>query len=139
MKEEEIKHLEIVQGIITRMAGNSFLIKGWVITLTAALFALTAKDANVNFPILALFPVLVFWGLDAYYLRQERLYRSLYDNICDLSEQKHSVNPFSLDTSSYQEFVKSWFKTLWSPTVVFVHGLIVTLIVIVIAAIELYV
>ena len=26
-------------------------------------------------------PVIVFWGLDAYYLLQERLYRSLYDKV----------------------------------------------------------
>ena len=40
------KHLEFVQAAVNRMAGNLFLLKGWSITLIAALFALAAKDAN---------------------------------------------------------------------------------------------
>ena len=34
--ESKIAHLEMVQAVITRMAGNSFLIKGWSVTLVAA-------------------------------------------------------------------------------------------------------
>lgn len=47
--EEKIAHLGFVQGVINRMGGNSFLIKGWSITLMAATFALSAKDSNANF------------------------------------------------------------------------------------------
>lgn len=36
------KHLEFLQGAINRMAGNLFLLKGWTITLIAALFALSS-------------------------------------------------------------------------------------------------
>ena len=32
MTEEQIKHLEFIQGIINRMNSNSFAIKGWAIT-----------------------------------------------------------------------------------------------------------
>jgi len=42
-------HLQMVQAVITRMAGNSFLIKGWSVTLIAALFALAAADSNELF------------------------------------------------------------------------------------------
>jgi len=52
------------------MAGNSFLLKGWSVTVTSGLFALSAKDNNPIFAFVAFFPSLVFWGLDAYYLRQ---------------------------------------------------------------------
>ena len=38
--ENKIKHLEIIQGIINRMAGNSFALKGWAVTLIAGIFAL---------------------------------------------------------------------------------------------------
>jgi hypothetical protein len=34
------KHLELIQAVISRMAGNSFLLKGWSVTLAAALLAL---------------------------------------------------------------------------------------------------
>lgn len=67
-------HLEMIQGVIARIAGNSFLLKGWSVTIAAALFALAARDSNSQFACIALLPSIVFWGLDAYYLRQERLF-----------------------------------------------------------------
>ena len=33
--EKKIKHLEMIQGVINRMAGNSFALKGWSVTLIA--------------------------------------------------------------------------------------------------------
>lgn len=76
-----LKHLEMLQAIITRMASNSFLIKGWAITLASALFALSAKDADRSFAFLAVFPALTFWALDAYYLKLERVFRNRYDDV----------------------------------------------------------
>jgi hypothetical protein len=133
MNEDIGGHLELVQGIITRMATNSFLLKGWSITLVAALFALAEKDTNLNFAILALFPALSFWGLDAYYLRQERLFRKLYRAICSTGgEGLQPIPPFSLDTINYQGSTASWFKTLWSPTIVMLHGAVIALVITVI-------
>ena len=80
--ENKVAHLEMIQRVITRMASNSFLIKRWSVTLVAALFALTAVNMNVLFTCLAFFPIFMFWALDAYFLRQERLFRKLYDHVC---------------------------------------------------------
>jgi hypothetical protein len=55
--EPKIAHLGFIQGVITRMGSNSFLLKGWSITLVAAIFALSAKDADQKFVLLAYFPV----------------------------------------------------------------------------------
>jgi hypothetical protein len=77
--EDRRKHFEIIQAVIARMAGNSFLIRGWSVTLLAALFALAAQGANRSFAVIAYFPCVMFWCLDTYYLRQERLFRGLYD------------------------------------------------------------
>ena len=41
------KHLELIQGVINRMAGNSFHLKGWSVVLVSALFALAASNAKV--------------------------------------------------------------------------------------------
>lgn len=38
--EKKLTHLEMIQAVITRMAGNSFARKGWAVTLVAGLFAL---------------------------------------------------------------------------------------------------
>ena len=79
--ENKRKHLELIQNVISRMAKNSFMLKGWAVTLVAGIFALASKDTNKLYFLVAYIPVLVFWGLDTYYLLQERLYRSLYDKV----------------------------------------------------------
>ena len=85
--ENKIRHLEMIQGVISRMASNSFLLKGWAVTLVAGIFALSAKDTDKLYFILAYVPIIVFWGLDAYYLLQERLYRSLYERVMGTDEK----------------------------------------------------
>jgi len=81
MNDNKLKHLEFVQNVISRMAANSFLLKGWSVTLVAAIFALATKDGNPSLLPVAYLPAFVFWFLDAYFLRQERLYRKLYDEV----------------------------------------------------------
>ena len=95
-------HLQMVQAAITRMAGNSFLIKGWSVTLIAALFALAAANTNELFIYLAYFPTFMFWALDAHFLRQERLFRKLYDHI--RTSDAISVD-FSMDTQPFTQHV----------------------------------
>ena len=83
----KIKHLEMVQGVINRMASNSFMLKGWAVTLVAGIFALASKDTDKLYFLIAYIPIVVFWGLDSYYLLQERLYRALYNKVRLLNEK----------------------------------------------------
>lgn len=78
-RAEKIKHLELIETIIERMARNSFLLKGWAVTLIVGILALAGRRENPQFFLIALLPIVMFWGLDSYYLYQERLYRGLYD------------------------------------------------------------
>jgi len=119
--EDINKHLEFIQMAITRMAGNSFLLKGWTVTLAAAIVGLAAKDSNPNFILLALFPAASFWGLDAYYLRQERLFRALYDAVRSSAE----TEVFSLSTAKFRREVPSWFRLLMNPSIFFLHGVVI--------------
>lgn len=118
-----IKHLELVQGIISRMANNSFLIKGWSVTVAAALFALAAKDSDARFALLAILPIFAFWYLDAYYLRQERLFRQLYEKVRS-KESSSTVEPFSLLTNIYNFDVPKIGKTMLSESNIIFHGVI---------------
>jgi|WetSurSiteA1Bulk_404760.scaffolds.fasta_scaffold24265_2 hypothetical protein len=135
VKEDSTKHLEFIQNVITRMANNSFLLKGWTVTLVAALFALAAQNSNSGFVVLAFFPVISFWILDAFYLRQERLYRKLYDDIRAKNEEIiQSQGPFSMNTKLFESNVDSWRKTMFSPTLsIFYMMIILTIAVLVIA------
>lgn len=105
--ENKIKHLEMIQSVINRMASNSFMLKGWAVTLVAGIFVLAGKDTDKMYFLVAYIPIIVFWGLDSYYLLQERLYRSLYDKVRQLSENqidfsmKASTKEFKSDKNSF--------------------------------------
>lgn len=128
---ETVKHLEMIQGIISRMAQVSFIIKGWTVTLVAGLLAFAANSECWYYSLLALLPALVFWGLDAFYLRQERLFRCLYDRV-RLGPKDSKVPLYSMDTTEYQADVHSWFQTLMAPTILCIHGVVVAVAVVVI-------
>ena len=89
--ENKRKHLEFIQAAVNRMASNLFLLKGWTVTLIAALFALAAKDAKPVYFAIAYFPPFMFWVLDGYFLSQERRFRSLYDHVRKLPESPRPV------------------------------------------------
>ena len=76
MEEPKIRHLEMIQEVISRMANNSFALKGWTVTLAAGIFALSGDAIGTNFWFLFL-PIIIFLGLDTFYLSKERSYRSL--------------------------------------------------------------
>jgi len=107
-----MKHLEFIQNVITRMNTNSFLIKGWMITLVSALFALAAKDADPRYVVVTYIAIPVFWALDAFYLAQERQYRALYNAV-----RIQESTDFSMDASSYNTGRNAWLRTLWSKTI----------------------
>ncbi len=126
--DTKLKHLEFVQAVINRMAGNSFLLKGWSVTLAAALFALSAKDANPKLVAIAYYPVLAFWLLDGYFLSQERLFRALYDKV---RKTLDSEIDFSMDTREFKAGRNTWARSTLSTTLLIFYGtvLIVMLIV----------
>ena len=113
--ENKRKHLEFILGVINRMAGNLFFLRGWTITLITALLALFVKGTNPNCIIyLLLVLVFVFWILDGYFLSQERLFRALYNHVRKLDEKEID---FSMDTSKHKKDKKNtWVCAMFSPT-----------------------
>jgi len=113
LKEFMLKELEIVQEIIKRMAFNSFMIKGWTITLVLATLLLKGSSYQV---FLAYLPLLVFWYLDAYYLWQERLYRRLYNwiirNRLETEEYLFDMNAYRFKGEEQGIFRIMFSKTL---------------------------
>ncbi len=81
------QHLSYIQEVINRMARNSFALKGWVVSLIVGILVLARDKTDKTFFLLAYIPIIVFWGLDSYYLLQERLYRSLYNKVRLLKEE----------------------------------------------------
>ncbi len=106
--ESVLRHLEMIQGVIDRMARNSFLLKGWAVTLLAATMWLSVRmpDAMIPFAATAIFLIATFWGLDGYYLRQERLFRCLYDGV-----RKKDDTDFAMHDPGCSAKVPTWLQT----------------------------
>ena len=127
--ERKIAHLEMIQGIINRMGNNSFMIKGWTVTLVSAIFALSIE--NHKFSFIALFPILLFWWLDAFFLYQERLFRGLYN---DVALKDDTSITYSMDNASYKKSSDTICKVALSKTLLcFYGGMLFALIVVLLA------
>ena len=106
MMEQKLKHLEFIQGVINRLATNSFQMKGWSVVLVAAILVLLARENKLDTAFIALAPILVFWGLDGYFLWQERLYRALYDHVRTLEDDQ---TDFAMNVTPF----KGGFRHIW--------------------------
>jgi hypothetical protein len=100
--EHRLKHMEFIQAVIARLAGNSFFVKGWAITVAGVFIGFALNSNDIRLALAALVPTFAFWGLDAYFLKSERLFRALYDQV--RKGDKH-VEPFFMSATS-REFVK---------------------------------
>src|SRR2546421_11687138 len=117
--DKRVRHLELVQSVVARLSNESFVVKGWAITVGAALigFAISVDSAGLAFA--AILPSLLFWALDTYFLRSERLFRSLYDSV----RAEEDIEAFYMSATSpwyvnrvarksNGQSIGSWWRTL---------------------------
>jgi hypothetical protein len=110
--ELRIKHLEMLQSLISRMAGYGASFKSYCITVVTAVlgFALTLHRPAIA--ALALLPVVAFGAADAQYLRVERRFRDVFNLI---RKEGWDVTPsfdINLTTAPAQSYLKA--VTSWS-------------------------
>lgn len=129
--EAKLKHLEFIQAAISRMAQNSFLFKGWAITVAAGLSAFGAANTKHALLAIALVSTLLFWGLDGYYLWLERGFIRLYEKaVADVGTgTDFSMRPLkpARGTNRFTCWlwtVWGWFKTCFRPHLFFFYGVI---------------
>ena len=106
--ENKYKHMDYIQSAISRMASNSFYLKGWNVTIIAAIVALSFKESDWRIYACALALNIVFWVLDAYYLKQEKLFRELYNKVSAipcLMIKNISITPLYLSISAVLIFL----------------------------------
>ena len=125
MKETKSKHIDIIQSTISRMAQNSFIVKGWAVTILIGLFVFLQKNESKSNLFIYITPILFFWVLDSYYLWQERLFRKLYNKIID---DLTSESDLSMDTSTFKENY-SFFRTLFSVSELLSYGVLLVLVI----------
>ena len=105
------------------MNSNSFMVKGWLVTLVAAIFILSEKDANMKFLWIAPFVSILFWILDGFFISTERKYRSLYNYVRKLDEGQID---YSMDTTAFEAGRNSFFMSLLSLTLLLFYPIVIT-------------
>lgn len=149
-KEQVIKHLEMVQGVINRLRHDSFLIKGWSMTILVAgiifvarsqiqpgyigssvaiskFFIAKSQIQSAYIVLTFIIPVVGFWILDGYFLWQERLFRKVYDEV-----RKQAKTDFEINPIKYKDKPKcSWIASMFSVTLNVFYGMEILFVLIV--------
>lgn len=119
--EAKLKHLEFIQTAIGRMATNSFLFKGWAITIAAGLSAFGAANTKAALLTIALVSTAMFWALDGYYLWLERGFVNLHKKVAAKSEADIDFS-MAIDKT---DAACRWFKICWRPHLWLFYGTII--------------
>ncbi len=124
--DPKLKHLEFIQGVVNRLASDSFRLKGWAVVLIAALLVLSVRGGRIELVAIGIVPVLIFWGLDGYFLWQERLFRALYDHVRGLKE---SEVDFSMATDTFRAgWNRNWMGATLSITLILFYLALIAVI-----------
>lgn len=105
--DAKLKHLEFIQAVIARMSTNSFLFKGWAITIAAGISAFAAVDTRAGLIIIALVSTIMFWGLDGYYLWLERCFVKMHNAV---AAKPSSEIDFAMSPDK-QKALSRWLRT----------------------------
>lgn len=106
----------MTQAVIDRLGRNGLWIKSWsIILIVAGLVLIATQDIqNSYFVLVLILPSIGFWILDGYFLRQERLFRQVYDEIRVQPDTDFKMNPVKHKNKPKC----SWIAAVFSPTLV---------------------
>lgn len=121
--EDKRKHLEFIQGVINRLSSNTFLFKGWSITIIVAVFTAMITTQNYDLMWLSLVVTLIFWFIDAYYLMLEQSYRKLYNKVAETDIEKID---YKMNVKEYICF-SAWIKAFKRPVLLMFYGTILVI------------
>ncbi len=129
LTENQVRHLEAIQHVITRLAGNSFALKALAGTISAAVIAYAGSTDNSSPWVVGagILPSVVFWLMDAQYLRLERLFRKLYDGV----RQGDVHEPFDMNFIRYNSQVESVWRIAISWSVVWFYLILVVVLIVI--------
>ena len=103
LKEGKVEYLQMIQEPICRMSTISAIFKGFAATVVAGIAALPYNEVNTWILGLSFAPVILFAFLDIYYLRLEKKYRFLYEQV---RSDTHEID-FSMELTKDNKAAKS--------------------------------
>ena len=102
--EEIHKEIDLIQSCISRIAQNSFMIKGWFVSIYAVILALLPERVNILLLCVSLVLVnLIFWYLDAFFLRTEKIYRKIYAWVLETRLHNNRELMYQLNPEKFNE------------------------------------
>ena len=123
-KDELFKEIDLIQGCINRMAQNSFMLKGWALTIFAGVTAFT-KGENFSDPITlvctTIIPFVCFWIRDTFFLRTKKKYRKMYEDMLTKRKINNTEGQYELNPKTIK--VDCFLKVMFSITMVFFYGI----------------
>jgi hypothetical protein len=108
-----IAYINLLQGIINRLANNSASCKTWCLALVGALLSFAGTTRIPGIVTFALVPVVIFGFLDMMYLAQERAYRDLFGRVMGLIRKGELKREHIFDARAPLKF-RDIVSTLWS-------------------------
>lgn len=137
LKKKEIstkvlhKELDLIQDCIKRMADNSFSLKKWTVVLVGGVITLASQDNKMLFSSISLLILIIlFWGLDTYYLWTERMYRAMYKEVIKQRLQGCDSELYDLNPKRFESDVHSFYSVMFSKTLWPFYGIPIALLVI---------
>jgi uncharacterized membrane protein len=128
VETNRVSHLQMIQAVIGRLGNDSFLIKGWAVTIAGALLGFAVDQHSERLAVLSLIPTLLFWVQDSLFLRSERLFRLLHEEV---RKPDSTVEPFFMNATATEfiaEYDKkdagSWPRAFFRPTLLLFYLLL---------------
>lgn len=129
MPDGKKEYLQMLQEPICRMSTISAIFKGFAATIVAGISAISYSSTNIWILGLSFLPVLVFAVLDIYYLKLERKFRFLFDQV---RLEEHEID-FSMKlTNDPVEIIKAKARTwdcIKSPSIYLFYPLMLLVLV----------
>lgn len=117
-------HINMLQGIINRMANNSANCKTWLITILAAILLLIADDKICSTKMWVCYiPIGLFLFLDCFYLGLERSFIKEQNDFIkkinkgeDITEELFIIKTKKIENCSHKNFIliQNFFDQLWN-------------------------
>jgi len=123
-----IAHLTMVQGVVARMGANAFTVKTLSVTLAAAIIAVASAIERFPAPMAfaAVVAIIMFALIDAQYLRLERAFRRLYDDI----RLDEDVEPYALTPTGYLKDIP-YLQAIFSWSILGIYSVLIAIVAVV--------
>lgn len=131
MTDGKTEYLQMLQEPICRMSTISAIFKGFAATIVAGISAISYSTINLWVLGLSFLPVLAFAIMDMYYLKLERKYRFLFNQV---RQDNHAID-FSMElTSDPLEIISAKARTwdcLKSPSILLFYPMMLAILTVV--------